>query len=198
MKGGFIVQKKEMTRIPVGEKLLPVTLLQVIPQDVVRYKTKEKDWYVAVVVGARKKTKTTKTGEKNIYNIEKEFVVDESYIAVHEAGKALSIDELQNIQKVSIVGTAKGKWFQGVMKRHHADGWPETHGSKFHRTIGSMGNRKPRRVQKGHPHAGHMWTQQVSLHEIEVVGIIPGVEENLMIVRGSVPGAYNNVLYVTL
>lgn len=198
MKWGVIVKKKEMTRVPVGDKLVTVTLLQIVPQDIVRYKTEEKDGYSAVVVWADKKIKKNKKGDVVIYKTEREFPISDEYVSANDTWKSLSFEDFSDIKKVSITWIAKGKGFQGVMKRCNAHWWPETHGSKFHRTIGSMGNRKPRRVMKGHPHAWHMGTQRITLNDVTIVDVLQLEDENLMLIKWSVPGSYNANLYVTI
>lgn len=197
-KGGLIVVKKEMTKMWIGDMFVPVTLAKVVPQEIVRYKTVEKDWYVAAVVGVEKELLKKEKGQKIAYAHVTEFDVDEDFIKNNEAGKILDAALLDGVTLVDVVGHAKGKGFQGVMKRHHTKWGPKTHGSKFHRHIWSLGNRKPRRTLKGHPHAGHMWTQRVTLQKINIVDIVHRDAEQLVVLRGSIPGAYNWLLKIVL
>jgi len=197
-KGGLIVAKKEMTKMWIGDMFVPVTLTKVIPQEIVRYKTAEKDWYVAAVVWVEKKILKKEKGQKIAYSDVIEFDVDDSFIKNNEAGKVLDAGLLEGVTLVDVIGHAKGKGFQGVMKRHHTKWGPKTHGSKFHRHIGSLGNRKPRRTLKWHPHAGHMWTQRVTLQKINIVDVITRDAEQLIVLRGSLPGAYNGLLKIVL
>ena len=183
-----------MTRLPVGESLTAVTLLQVLPQTVVRYKTEEKDGYNAVVVGAEKKELEKKKGMKVKFTSIVEFAHDEEYKTANAEGAEVTISALEGVDAVNVAVISKGKGFQGVMKIHGAKGGPETHGSKFHRHIGSLGNRKPRRVMKGHPHHGHMGSERVTLHKVPVVDVITLDNETLVVVKGSVPGGYNSLL----
>jgi large subunit ribosomal protein L3 len=163
-----------------------------------RYKTQEKDGYVAAVIGADKKTLKKEKWQKVAYSTVVELKVDEDFIKNNETGKILDSALLEGVSLVDVIWYAKGKWYQGVMKRHHAEGWPKTHGSKFHRHIGSLGNRKPRRTLKGHPHAGHMGTQRVTLQKIQVVDRLSRDDEQLIVLRWSLPGAYNGLLQLII
>ncbi len=197
-KGGLIVRKKEMTRLPVGNSLTAVTLLQIVPQEVVRYKNMEKDGYEAVVIGADKKETKKKKGQKVTYSRMVEFGSSEEFMQANSAGSALTASILEGVEKINVTGTSKGKGFQGVMKRHGAKGGPETHGSKFHRHIWSLGNRKPRRVMKGHPHHGHMGDERITLKNLSVVDVLQLDNESLIVVKGSIPGSYNSYLKVEI
>ncbi len=90
---------------------------------------------------------------------------------------------LKEWRKYHSLVPSKGKGFQGAVKRFHLAGGPKTHGSKFHRHVGSLGNRKPRRVQKGHPHAGHMGTDTVTLHNRPVAEIITVGDDKFIAVK---------------
>ncbi len=182
----------------IDDKFLPVTLVKIMPQEVIRYKTAEKDGYVCAVIGVEKKLLKKEKGQKITYSKVIEFEVDEDFIKNNEAGKILDLGLLQDVKMLDVTGHAIGKWYQGAIKRFHLDGGPKTHGSKFHRHVGSMGNRKPRRTLKGHPHAGHMWGQRVTLKDIQVVDTLSRDNEQLVVLRGSIPGAYNGVLQLIL
>ena len=91
-------------------------------------------------------------------------------------------------ERVDVIGTSKGHGFQGVMKRHHFGGGQATHGSMFHRAPGSIGaSSYPSRVVKGMRMAGHMGQDRVTVRNLKVLRI--DVDNNLMLVRGAVPGA---------
>ena len=152
-KGGLVVAKKEMTRIRREGKMLPVTLVGILPQKVLRYKTAEQDGYQAVVVGVGEKDTKKEKGVKLAYDMVTEFKVDDAFQSTHEAGKTLDGSFIEGVETFEVKGFSKGKGYQGAMKRFHISGGPKTHGSKFHRHVGSMGNRKPRRTMKNHPHA---------------------------------------------
>jgi len=119
---GLVVQKKEMTRMWVNDKFASVTLLTIPTQEIVRYKTEEKDGYVAAVVGVGKKETGKVKGAKIAYKKCAEFPVDANFIQQYAAGAALTSAALEGVEKVTLIGEGKGKGFQGVMKRHNAHG----------------------------------------------------------------------------
>lgn len=111
-----------MTKIWVNDAFVPVTLAKVIPQEIVRYKTEEKDGYTAAVVGTGKKEVANRKGTKTVYSTMSEFKVSPDFIAAHEAGKALTVDLVDGVETVSATGNAIGKGFQGMVKRCHVKG----------------------------------------------------------------------------
>ncbi|MCF7835074.1 50S ribosomal protein L3 [Candidatus Gracilibacteria bacterium] len=193
-KGGIVVQKKEMTRVWDNEKQIPVTVVKILQQEIVRYKDQDKDGYISAVVGVEKKELKKEKGKKIDYKMMTEFKVDDSFVQQHEVGKIIDESLLDEIKTVTVVGYSKGKGYQGAMKRFNLDGGPKTHGSKFHRHVGSMGNRKPRRTLKGHPHAGQMGYEKITLKKINVIDFVDSNNEKLIIVKGSLPGTYNGLL----
>lgn len=197
-KGWLIVSKKEMTKMWIEDNFVPVTLVQLLPQEIVRYKTQEKDGYVSAVVGVEKKELKKDKGQKIKYKRTQEYKVDDSFVSTHEAGCVLDLALLEGVTQVDVTGIAKGKWFQGMVKKFHIKGGWATHGHKFTRTGWSKGNRKPRRTLKGHPHAGHMGTQQVTLKNIPILDKIIKDNETLVVLKWSIPGAYNSLLTLTI
>jgi len=197
-KGWLIVVKKEMTKMWIENNFVPVTLVQVLPQEIVRFKTQEKDGYVSAVVGVQKKELKKDKGQKIAYKKVQEYRVEDSFVTSHEAGSLLDLALLDGVSEVDVTGTAKGKGFQGMVKKFHIKGGWATHGHKFTRTGWSKGNRKPRRTLKGHPHAGHMWTQRVTLKNIPILDKMTKENETLVVLKGSVPGAYNSLLTLTV
>ncbi|MFZ2150948.1 MAG: 50S ribosomal protein L3 [Candidatus Absconditicoccaceae bacterium] len=193
-KGGLVVQKKEMTRLWIEDKHTPATIVKIVPQEIIRYKNEEKDGYISAVIGVEKKETKKEKGKKFDYTTVTEFDVDDGFVQSHEAGKVINQDLLKDVKTVSVIGYSKGKGYQGAVKRFHLDGGPKTHGSKFHRHVGSMGNRKPRRTLKGHPHAGHMGDEKITLKNIQILDFVDSDKENLIIVKGSLPGSYNGLL----
>ncbi len=179
-----------------GDAHTAVTLLQIIPQEVIRYKTQDKDGYEAAVLAGGKKELQKAKGQKIQYDWVKEFPVSDSFKEKFAAGSSVDASLLEGVEQVSLTGTSKGKGFQGAVRRFNLAGGPKTHGSKFHRHIGGLGNRKPRRVQKGHPHAGHMGAETVTLHKRPVAEIITVGEDKFIAVKGAVPGSYNSLLAV--
>ncbi|MFA7298741.1 MAG: 50S ribosomal protein L3 [Candidatus Absconditabacterales bacterium] len=197
-KGGLIVAKKEMTKMWIDNNFVPVTLVQLIPQEIVRYKTQEKDGYVSAVIGVEKKELKKDKGQKIKFKKTQEYRVDDAFVSTHQAGAMLDVTLLEGVTQVDVTGEAKGKGFQGMVKKFHIKGGGATHGHKFSRTGGSKGNRKPRRTLKGHPHAGHMGTQQVTLKDIAILDKIIKDNETLVVLKGSIPGAYNSLITLTI
>ena len=189
-----MVAKKEMTRVWVDGKMVPVTLVEVLPQKILRYKTADKDGYSAVVIGVNEKETKKEKGQKLAYDEVVEFKVDETFVSANEVGKVLDTSLIEGVETFAVKGVSKGKGFQGAMKRFHIQGGPKTHGSKFHRHVGSMGNRKPRRTMKNHPHAGHMGDELITLKKIRLLDSLKRENEQLLVIRGSLPGARNTAL----
>lgn len=174
--------------------MVPVTMVAVLPQKIVRYKTVEKDGYQAAVIGVDEVETNKEKWQKLAYDMQVEFDVDDAYAAAHEAGSVLDLDSMDGVQLVEVKWTTKGKWYQWAMKRFHLQWGPETHGSKFHRHIGSMGNRKPRRTMKNHPHAWHMWDESITLKHVQIIDSMKRDNEQLLLVKWSLPGARNGKL----
>ncbi len=193
-KWGLVVAKKEMTRLWIDGKMVPVTMVEVLPQKIVRYKTVEKDGYQAAVVGVDEVETKKEKGQKLAYDMQTEFDVDDAYVASHEAGSVLDLSSMDGVQSVEVKWTSKWKWYQWAMKRFHLQGGPETHGSKFHRHIWSMWNRKPRRTMKNHPHAGHMWDETITLKHVQIIDSMKRDNEQILLVKWSLPGARNGKL----
>ncbi len=197
-KGWLIVTKQEMTKMRIEDAFVPVTLVKLVPQEIVRYKTKEKDWYLSAVVGVEKKELKKDKGQKIVYKKMQEYKVDDAFVTAHEAGSLLDLGLLEGIADVDVTAVTKGKWFQGMVKRCGIKGWGATHGHKFTRTGWSKGNRKPRRTLKGHPHAGHMWSQRITIKHVPIVDKVIKDNESLIVLKGSVPGAYHSLLTLTI
>jgi large subunit ribosomal protein L3 len=105
-----------------------------------------------------------------------------------KVGDKVSVDVFAPGDKLHVVGTSKGKGFQGVVKRHHFRGGAATHGSMFHRAPGGIGaSAYPSRVLKGMRAAGHMGSERVTLRNVKVVRV--DAATNTLLVRGAVPGA---------
>jgi len=183
---------------------IPVTLLKFEPWFVTQVKTKEKDGYAAIQVasGAKKaknsskaeqiqfKTAGFENGAMNVRELRQEVPEGVS------VGQKLSIDTLVKGDIVKLTARSKGKGFQGVIKRHGHHGGPAAHGSKFHRRPGSMGCRTwPGRVKPGRKLPGHMGDRNITLKNVKIVDVIPS--ENVVIVKGPVPGAYNSIVRIT-
>jgi len=182
--------------------LVPVTVIEVGPCKVVQLKTAEKDGYTAVQIGFDeiKKEKNVPKGRlghfKKVslppYRFLKEVKLDGLDVAV---GNDVTVDIFNKGDKVSVTGISKGKGFQGVMKRHNYSGGPGSHGSMFNRAPGSIGSSSyPSRVWKNKGLPGHMGSEKTTTKNIEVVDVKK--EQNLLIVKGAVPGANGGYLII--
>lgn len=197
-KGGLIFKKQEMTSLWINEKLVPVTILKLVPQEIIRYKSVEKDWYQAAVVASWKKELNKQKGIKVKYQFVTEFKVDQDFESNYQVWTNLSISMLEWVENIKIQWISKGKWYQWVVRRHWFAWWPETHGSKFHRLPWSIWNRKPRRVNKWHPLPWHMGCDTITLRGVKVLELVNVDNNDLLIVKGSIPWAYNGFIKVEL
>ena len=170
---------------------IPVTLIEAGPCYITQIKTKEKDKYGAVQVGFVKKTRKIKKAEK-----EKEFkYLREFEDGEHKMGDKIDVSIFQEGDKVKISGLSKGKGFAGVVKRWGFHGRPATRGTKHEeRTGGSTGSSMPSRVVKGKKMAGRMGFERVSVKNLKIVKIEK--EDNLIAVRGAVPGKKGTLLEI--
>lgn len=195
---GLILKKQEMTRLWVDDKQVPVTLLKLIPQEIIRYKTLEKDGYTAVVVWADKKDLKKDKWEKVEYKYVCEFPVSEEFAQNNKVWTLLDLSLLWDINEVTLNCITKWKWFQWVIRKFHWSLGPKTHWSKFHRWLGGIGNRKPRRVMKGKKFPWHMGVDNRTIKNVSIVDKFQLDNEVLVAVKGSVPWAYNNYVKVIL
>lgn len=176
--------------------LVPVTVVEAGPCAVVQVKTTETDGYNAVQIGfEQKKAKNASLAEKN--HAAKASLADAPRVLSEvrlEAAPTLKVGDVVNVtafaegQLVDVIGVTKGKGFQGVVKRFRVAGGPASHGSMFHRRIGSIGMRQtPGRTWKNQAMPGHMGQLKRTVQNLRVVKIIP--EKNLILVKGAIPGA---------
>lgn len=172
-----------MTRLIQDDgRVIPITVVQCEANEITQVKTTEKDGYPAIVLGFSKLKKPSKT--KKFYHM-KEFKVEEG--AEYKKGDNVTLEEFKEIETVKVTANAKGKGFQGVIKRHNFSRGPESHGSHHHREPGSVGAcTKPGRVAKGKKLPGRMGGQQVTLKKVKVAYIDPS--KNLIGLKGAVPG----------
>jgi large subunit ribosomal protein L3 len=200
MTNGLLGKKLGMTQMLDESRLTPVTVIEAGPCRVVMVKTKDRDGYEAVQL-AFGETKERKLSKAELGHLKKhqapasrvlkEFVKDGD-VAV---GQVVKADIFKKGDWVDVIGVSKGKGFQGVVKRHHYSGGPESHGSMFHRAPGSIGASSfPSRVWKGKTLPGHMGAERVTTQRLKVIESRP--EENLLFVRGAVPGAANGLVVV--
>jgi large subunit ribosomal protein L3 len=176
--------------------LVPVTVVEAGPCAVVQVKTTATDGYNAVQIGfSKKKAKNASAGEKQ--HAAKAGLSDTprvlSEVRLQDApsvkvGDILNVSTFAEGQLVDVIGVTKGKGFQGVVRRFRVAGGPASHGSMFHRRIGSVGMRQtPGRVWKNQAMPGHMGQEQRTVQNLRVVKVI--AEKNLILVKGAIPGA---------
>lgn len=182
----LIVKKKEMTSVPVNEKLTAVTIVEIVPQKVIRHKTQEKDGYTALVVGV--------VGKNDNYLKQKEFNISPELLESFPVWYVFDETLFEDGTTIAVQGVGKGKGYAGPIKRHGMSGMPHTHGHKFRRSGWSKGNRKPRRGFKGHPHAGHMGTETVTLKNIAVLQKMSFENKKILVLKGSLPWSFNSFL----
>jgi large subunit ribosomal protein L3 len=193
---GVIGKKVGMTQIfDETGRVVPVTVVQVVPNVVVRKKTAEKDGYNAVVVGVyeKKKSRVTKPYAGQFpegiapTRILREFRDFEKEV---EVGQAIDASVLNGVRFVDVIAKSKGKGFQGVVKRWGFEGGRATHGSKFHREPGSTGNSTyPHHSFKNIKMPGHMGNERVTVQNLKVVRV--DAEKGVVLIRGALPGPRN-------
>lgn len=203
-------KKRGMTqRFDAAGNLIVCTVIEVEPNVVTQLKTKEKDGYNAVQLGFEKVTAKDPRREKERTSkplqghYEKagvaprrhsgEFRTEE--VSEFALGQELGVSLFQEIPYIDVTGVSKGKGYQGVMKLHNFAGGPAAHGSGFHRHAGSTGMRTtPGRCFPGGKRASHMGVDRVTVENLKVVMI--DEENNLILVEGQVPGAYNGLVFL--
>jgi large subunit ribosomal protein L3 len=201
---GLLGKKIGMTSVFSAEgKNFPCTVIEVGPCVVTQVKTFEKDGYVAVQLGFEdKKEKHTTKPEAGHFKkagvLPKRHLAEfKNFEAAYRPGDVITVDYLQGSVFVDVVGTSKGKGFQGVVKRHGFGGVGQsTHGQHNRlRAPGSIGACSyPAKVFKGTRMAGQMGNKRVTIQNLEVIKILP--EHNLLLVKGSVPGAKGSILLI--
>ena len=198
---GLIGKKAGMTQVFDSEgTLTPVTVIKVEPNVVVANRTVENDGYSAVVLGSveMKSSHVTKpyAGQFKEDTTPKKHVMElRDFEKECNVGDSFGVELIEGFSYVDVVGTSKGKGFQGVMKRHNFSGGRATHGSKFHRANGSTGMAAwPSKVIKGTKMAGRMGGERKTVQNLEVVRV--DAEKNIVLVKGAVPGTKDSVVFV--
>lgn len=201
MTKGLLGQKLGMTQVFLdGGRAVPVTVIEAGPCRVSQVKTRERDGYAAIQLAFqelpdRKASKPRKghfaKTSLPVFRHVREFPAS----GEAPVGSTVTVSLFAKGELVDVTGVSKGKGFQGVMKRHHFRGGPESHGSMFHRAPGSIGSSSwPSRVWKNMRMAGHMGRVKVTTQALKVIDVRP--EEHLIFVRGSVPGARGSLVVV--
>ncbi|UCE71004.1 MAG: 50S ribosomal protein L3 [Nitrospiraceae bacterium] len=199
---GILGKKIGMTQVFAEDgRMYPVTVIEAGPVRVLQKKESDSDGYESLQMGFDEIRK-----EKNISNPMKGHFkktssppfrfLREIKMEGFNPGDSISVDIFSKGEKVNVAGTSKGKGFQGVIKRHNFKGGPASHGSMFKRAPGSVGQSAyPSRVFKGKKLAGQMGNARVSVRNIEIFEVRK--EQNLMLVKGAVPGANGGYVIVT-
>lgn len=203
MKLQLIGKKLGMTQI-YDEKnnLVPVTVVQAGPCPVVQVKTVESDGYNAVQIayGAQKKERLSKPVQGHFAKsgIDTHAVLSEIRFddaPSYKVGDVLTVTTFKEGQIVDVIGTTKGRGFQGNVKRHGQQGQPDSHGHMMHRRPGSIGMRQtPGHVFKGKDMPGHMGQVRRTTQNLSVVKVVE--DQNLILIKGSIPGANGDLVFV--
>ena len=201
---GILGRKIGMTRVyDENGRSIPVTVIEAGPCTILQKKTVQKEGYNAIQLGFLEKRESKlnkpeaghfkRSGGKGFYHV-KEFRVEN--LESFEVGQQLTLADLAAIGDIiDITGKSKGRGFQGVMKRHGFHGGRATHGSDFHRAPGSIGcSAWPSRVLKGKKLPGRMGNETVTQKNLKIIDIRS--EENVLLVRGTVPGSKNGLLNI--
>ena len=208
MKKAIMARKIGMTQVfAEGGEVVPVTVLEAGPCVVVQKKTVENDGYSAVQLGF-KDVRVNVRGRVYINkpskgHFDKAGVPYKKHLKEYkfenaedfEVGQEIKADIFEAGDKVDVTGTSKGKGYAGTIKRHGFGRGPETHGSKHHRALGSVGNSAtPAKVRKGKPMAGQMGNERVTVSNLAVVRV--DADRNLILIKGAVPGPKGSLLSI--
>lgn len=204
MVAGLIGKKIGMTQIFNEQgRVVPVTVIEAGPCYIVQKKESEKDGYNAIQIGFDKKERSVRKPEaghfkasaKGVFRRLKEFRVSEEELSGHNLGDEISVSIFTPGEKVKVTGRTKGRGFAGVIKRWNFAGGRATHGSKFHRGTGSIGQCvNPGKVFKNKKMPGQYGNEQITVKGLEVVKVSP--DQNILMVKGAVPGAPGGLVYI--
>lgn len=203
MQKAILGKKIGMTQLFTEDgSVVPVTVLEAGPVAVVQKKTIENDGYNAIQVGfIDAKDKHLNKPEKGHFakanvagkRVLKEFRLEDD--SAYNVGDEIKADVFAAGDKVDVTGISKGKGFAGTVKRWGTHRGPMTHGSGYHRGVGSMGAcSTPSRVMKNKKLPGHLGVEQVTVQNLEVVKV--DAEQNIILVKGGVPGPKGGVLTI--
>src|SRR5918993_986490 len=202
MVTGIIGKKVGMTQLfqPDGS-VQPATVLKAGPCVVAQVKTATADGYAAVQLGLVEATPTKENKPTQGHfkkagvpatRVRREVRVQAGAEAP-KAGETVNVSMFANGERVDVIGTSRGKGFQGVVKRHHFAGGGAAHGSMHHRAPGSIGaSSYPSRVVKGMRMGGHMGDARITVRNLKVIRV--DAENNLLLVEGAVPGGPNSIV----
>lgn len=199
----LIGKKIGMTQVYSDDnELVPVTVIEAGPCPILQVKTVASDGYNAIQLGyGARKAKNTPKALRNHFKKSGDALpaeVREIRMTAEpeaETGQALTVSMFDGVAKVDVIATAKGRGFQGVVRRYNMDGQPASHGHMMHRRPGSIGMRQtPGHVVKGKKMPGHMGDVRRTVQNLKVVRI--DAEKNLILIKGSIPGANGTTVLI--
>lgn len=203
MTKGILGRKVGMTQVFTdGGELVPVTVIEAKPNVVLQVKTVETDGYNAVQLGFDDKRNVLSNQPeqghvKKADTSPKRFIreIRDAELGDVEVGSEITVETFKQGDIIDVTGTSKGKGFQGVIKRHNQSRGPETHGSRYHRRPGSMGQAAdPARVFKGKKLPGRMGGQTTTIQNLEIVRV--DADKNVILVKGNVPGPKKSLIEI--
>lgn len=203
MTKGILGRKIGMTQLfSDNGELTPVTVIQAEPNVILQKRTLENDGYEAIQLGFadQKESRTNKPAKGHAEKANtnpKRYIreIRNASLGDYEVGQEIGVDVFQTGDVIDVTGTSKGKGFQGSIKRHNQSRGPMTHGSRYHRRPGTMGDINSMHVFKGKNLPGQMGSEQVTIQNLEVVKV--DTERNLILVKGNVPGAKKSFVKIT-
>ncbi|MGN7477631.1 50S ribosomal protein L3 [Solibacillus silvestris] len=195
MTKGILGRKIGMTQVfAENGDLIPVTVIEATPNVVLQKKTVETDGYEAIQLGFEDKrvklaNKPAQGHVAKANTAPKRFIREFRNLeaATYEVGQEVKVEIFAEGDVIDVTGVTKGKGFQGAIKRHGQSRGPMSHGSRYHRRVGSMGPVAPNRVFKQKKLPGQMGGNVVTIQNLEIVKV--DVERNLLLVKGNVPGS---------
>ena len=203
MTKGILGKKVGMTQVfTESGELVPVTVIEAKPNVVLQVKTVETDGYNAVQLGFDDKRNVLSNQPeqghvKKADTSPKRFIreIRDAELGVVEVGSEITVETFKQGDIIDVTGTSKGKGFQGVIKRHNQSRGPETHGSRYHRRPGSMGQAAdPARVFKGKKLPGRMGGQTTTIQNLEIVRV--DADKKVILVKGNVPGPKKSMVEI--
>lgn len=203
MKKSLLGQKVGMTQIFTEDgNMIPVSVIVAEPNVVVQVKTIDKEGYDAIQVGygviRDKLVNSPQKGHFKKAGIQfkrhlREFRLEDC--SSYNIGTEIDVNIFSQGEKVDVIGVSKGKGFQGTIKRWNGHRGPMSHGSKFHRSVGSMGaSSDPSRTFKNKKMPGRMGGRRCTVQNLEIVKIIP--EKNVILIKGCIPGPNKSIIQI--
>lgn len=199
---GILGRKIGMTQVFSKDgKLVPVTVIEVEPNVITQVKTIENDGYNAiqlatVTVKEKHSNKASMGHTKKANTAPKRFLKEIRGVDTNSytLGQELTASLFEAGEVVDVTGISKGKGYQGVIKKNNQSRGPMGHGSKYHRGVGSLGTMLPKRVLKGKALPSHMGDVQTTIQNLEIIKV--DMDENCILVKGSVPGAKKSLVLI--